>query len=126
VKTKRTILGISLVCLLVLCYYAFFGIRTARIETLQSAISQNLKQGTSSAKVRSFLDAQHLDPSNLMKPEILTYGRGRDYSNQNVVVAVKRNTRLSLLYDESIYLVFVFNDNDELIRWDVFPIYTGL
>ena len=80
------------------------------------------RTGTSSAKVRSFLDAQHLDPSTL----IMSYGRGRDYSNQNVVVAVKRNTRLALLYGESIYLVFVFNDKDELIRWDVFPIYDGL
>ena len=71
--------------------------------------------------MRSFLDAQHLDPSTL----IMSYGRGRDYSNQNVVVAVKRNTRLSLLQDEAIYLVFVFNDKGELVRWDVFPIYTG-
>ena len=124
-RKKLTVLGILLACLL-LGYYAFFGIRTTRIETLESTISQNLKQGTSSAKVRSFLDAQHLDPSNLMKPQIMSYGRGRDYSNQNVVVAVKRNTRLALLYGESIYLVFVFNDKDELIRWDVFPIYTGL
>ena len=49
-----------------------------------------------------------------------------NYSNQNVVVAVKRKTRVSLLQDEGIYLVFVFNDKDELVRWDVFPIYTGL
>jgi hypothetical protein len=99
VRKKLTVLGILLVCLL-LGYYAFFGIRTTRIETLESIISQNLKQGTSSAKVRSFLDAQHLDPSNLIKPQIMSYGRGRDYSNQNVVVAVKRNTRLALLYGE--------------------------
>jgi hypothetical protein len=125
VKTKRTILGISLVCLLLLGYIAFFGIRTTQIETLRSTISQNLKQGASSAQVRSFLDAQHLDPSNLMKPEVMSYG-GHDFSNQNVVVAVKRNTWLSLLQSEAIYLVFVFNDRDELVRWDVFPIYTGL
>ena len=125
-RKKLTVLGIWLVCLLLGCYFAFVGIRTTRIETLESTISQNLKAGTSSAKVRTFLDSQHLDPSNLMKPEVMSYGRGRDYSNQNVVVAVKRNTRLSSFYGESIYLVFVFNDKDELIRWDVFPSYTGL
>jgi hypothetical protein len=125
VRKKLTVLGMLLACLL-LGYYAFFGIRTTRVETLESTVSQNLKQGTSSAKVRSFLDAQHLDPSNLIKPRIMSYGHGRDYSNQNVVVAVKRNTRLALLYGESIYLVFVFNDKDELMRWDVFPIYDGL
>ncbi len=112
-------------CLLVLGYFAFFGIQTTRIETLRSIISQNLKQGASSAQVRSFLDAQHLDPSNLIKPEAMRYG-SYNYSNQNVVVAVKRNTRVSLLQHEAIYLVFVFNDKDELVRWDVFPIYTGL
>ena len=122
---KRAILGIFLLCLLVLGYFAFFGIQTTRIETLRSIISQNLKQGASSAQVRSFLDAQHLDPSNLIKPEAMRYG-SYNYSNQNVVVAVKRNTRVSLLQHEAIYLVFVFNDKDELVRWDVFPIYTGL
>jgi hypothetical protein len=126
VKTKPTILCISLVCLLVLGYIASFGMRTTRIETLQSTISQNLKQGTSSAKVRSFLDAQCLDPSNLMKPDVMSYGRGHNYGNQNVVVGVKGNTWLSLLQSEAIYLVFVFNDRDELVRWVVFPIYTGL
>jgi hypothetical protein len=126
VRKKRIILGILLVCLLVLGYFAFFGIRTTRTETLQRTISQNLKQGVSSAKVRRFLDAQHLDPSNLMKPDVMYYGNGHDYSHQNVVVAVKRNTGLSLLQSEAIYLVFVFNDKDELVRWDVFPIYTGL
>ena len=122
---KRAILGIFLLCLLVLGYFAFFGIQTTRIETLRSIISQNLKQGASSAQVRSFLDAQHLDPSNLIKPEAMRYG-SYNYSNQNVVVAVKRNTRVSLLQHEAIYLVFVFNDKDELVRWEVFPIYTGL
>jgi hypothetical protein len=39
---------------------------------------------------------------------------------------LSQHTRLALLYGESIYLVFVFNDKDELIRWDVFPIYDGL
>ena len=125
-KTKRTILGISLVCLLLLGYIAFFGIRTTRIETLRSTISQNLKQGASPAQVRSFLDAQHLDPSNLIKPEVMSYGRDHNFSKQNVVVAVKRNTWQSLLQSEAIYLVFVFNDRDELVRWDVFPVYTGL
>ena len=88
-------------------------------------VSQNLKHGASVIQVRSFLDAQHLDPSKLIKPEVMRYGY-YDYSNQNVVVAVKRNTQVSFLTSEAIYLVFVFNDKGELIRWDVFPIYTGL
>jgi hypothetical protein len=125
VRKKRTILGIFLFCLLVVGYFALFGIQTTLIETLRNMVSQNLKQGASSAQVRSFLDAQHLDPSTLIKPEAMEYG-GRNYSNQNVVVAVKRHTRVWLLQDEAIYLVFVFNDRDELVRWDVFPIYTGL
>jgi hypothetical protein len=125
VTKKWTILGIFLLCLLALGYFAFFGIQTTRIETIRSTISQNLKHGASSAQVRRFLDSQHLDPSNVIKPEAMRYG-SYNYSNQNVVVAVKRNTRVSLLQHEAIYLVFVFNDKDELVRWDVFPIYTGL
>jgi hypothetical protein len=125
VTKKRAILGFCLLWVIGLGYFAFFGIRTTRIETLRSIVSHNLKQGSSSTQVRVFLDAQHLDPSPLIKPEFMGYGR-HDYSKQNVVVAVKRNTWVSLLYHEAIYLVFVFNDKGELVRWDVFPIYTGL
>jgi hypothetical protein len=110
---------------LIWAYFAFIGIRTTRIETLRSIVSQNLKQGSSPAQVRGFLYAQRLNPSPLIKPEVMGYGR-YNYDRQNVVVAVKRNTWVSLLQHEAIYLVFVFNDKDELVRWDVFPIYTGL
>jgi hypothetical protein len=80
----------------------------------------------SSAQVRSFLNTQYLDPSELIGPDIMVYGRGHDFSNQNVVVAVKRNTWRSLLSSEAIYQVFVFDNQDRLLRWEIFPIYTGL
>jgi len=125
VTKKRAILGFCLLWLIALGYFTFFGIRTTRIETLRTIVSQNLKQGSSSTQVRGFLDAQRLNPSPLIKPEFMGYGR-YTYDKQNVIVAVKRNTWVSLLQHEAIYLVFVFNDKDELVRWDVFPIYTGL
>jgi hypothetical protein len=119
-------LFIALPLVLLLGYFSLFGVRTTRIQTLRSETSQGVKQGMSSAQVRSFLDARHLDPSGLIRPGVMVYGRGHDFRNQNVVVAVRRNTWRSLLGGESIYLVFVFNDQDELVRWDIFPIYTAI
>ncbi len=121
---KNLFIGLPLV--LLFGYVALFGVRTTRIESLRSETSQGVRQGMSSAQVRSFLDGQHLDPSELIRPEVMVYGRGHDFSNQNVVVAVKRNTWRSLLSSEAIYLVFVFDNQDRLLRWEIFPIYTGL
>jgi hypothetical protein len=121
---KKLFIGVPLV--LLFGYFALFGVRTTRIESLRSETTQGVTQGMSSAQVRSFLDARHLDPSELTRPEVMVCGRGHDFSNQNVVVAVKRNTWRSPLSSEAIYLVFVFDDQDRLQRWEIFPIYTGL
>ena len=123
VKKKYVIIALPL---LLLGYFAFFGVRTTRIESLRSETAHGVSGRMSSAQVRSFLDSQHLDPSELTRPEVMVYGRGHDFSKQNVVVAVKRNTWRSLLSSEAIYLVFVFDDQDHLQRWEIFPIYTGL
>jgi hypothetical protein len=121
---KHAVLAICFSCLLLLGL-AIFGIRRTRVETLQSLVSKNLKLGASSGQVIIFLDAHHLEPSKLMKPEAMRYG-SHVYSNENVVLAIKRNTWVGFLETESIQLVFVFNDNNELVRFDVFPVYTGM
>jgi hypothetical protein len=121
---KKLFIGVPVVVLL--GYVTLFGVRTTRIESLRSETTQGVRQGMSSAQVRGFLDARHLDPSELIRPEVMVYGRGHDFSNQNVVMAVKRNTWRSLLSSEAIYLVFVFDNDDRLLRWEIFPIYTGL
>lgn len=121
---RRAILVICLLCLLVLGYLGTFEVRRKRVETLQSLISQSVKKGASSDQVVSFLDAQRFEHSKLMRPEFMRIG-SHNYGNQNVVVAIKRNTWVAILQTESIQLVFVFNESDELVRFDVFPVYTG-
>ena len=117
---KRAILVIFLSCLLALAFLAFFGIRGTRIEALQSLVSQNLKNGASSGQVMSFLEVQHLEHTRLSKPEFTQLG-----GNQSVIEAIKRNTWIGLLQKESIHLVFVFNESHELVRFDLYPVYTG-
>jgi tetratricopeptide (TPR) repeat protein len=121
VKKKRAILVIFLSCLLALAFLAFFGIRRTGIEALQSRVSQNLKNGASSGQVMSFLDVQQLEHTRLIKAEFTQLG-----GNQNVIEAIKRNTWIGLLQKESIRLVFVFNESHELVRFDLYPVYTGL
>jgi hypothetical protein len=126
VTKKRAALVIFWLYMLMMAYWALFGVRRTRVETVQNLVSQNLKDGESSSQVIGFLDVQHLEHSELMKHESMILGRGHDYRNQNVIVAIKRKTWVSMLQSESIQLVFVFDDNDQLVRFDVFPRYTGL
>jgi len=72
----------------------------------------------------SFLDAQHLEHSKLIRPETMRFG-DHVYANENVIVGIKRNIGKTMLVTESIQFVFVFNANNQLVRSDVFPIYTG-
>lgn len=48
---------------------------------------------------------------------------GHDYANRSLIVAVKRYSARALLWKEMIYLVFVFDENHKLARYDVFPVY---
>ena len=112
-------------CLFALAYFATFGIRTTRIGKLQRLISENLQPGDSPDQVAHFLDAQHLDHSQIINQEMITIS-GHGYGNQNVLIAIKRNTWRSLIQTESMQLVFVFDAHDKLLRADVLTVYTGL
>lgn len=91
---------------------------TRRVGALQNLVRQNVKVGDSPDKVIRFLDAQHLERSELMKPEVMNVNR-HDYGNQNVIVAIKRHTGSPFSWDESISLVFAFNDQRELVRFEL-------
>ena len=58
---KKIILGTCLLYLLVAGYFANYGIRTTRPETLKALVEQNVKIGASPEAVMRFLDDQHLD-----------------------------------------------------------------
>jgi hypothetical protein len=120
---RRSILVISILCLFVLAFVAIFGIRTMRVETIQNLISLNVKTGASPSEVMRFLDAQDLQHTDLFRTEFMRFGQ-HDYGNQDVIIATKRNTWRAALQSESIQVVF--DPNNHLVRFDVFPIYTGL
>ena len=122
---RRAILLISVLFLGILAYLAIFGIRTTRIETIQNLISRNVKIGDSSENVLSFLDSQNLEHTNLFKTEFMRFGK-HNYGNQDVIIATKPNTWRGVIQSESIRVVFVFDISNHLIRFDVFPMYTGL
>ena len=106
-------------------YFAIFGIRTTRAETLQLLVQNNVRVGESAESVIQFLGRQKLDPSDVVQPQVLHIG-GHDYAGQRIVLAVKRHSASALVWRESIYLVFVFDENRKLVRYDVFPVYDSL
>jgi len=78
--------------------------------------------GDSVEKVSLFLDSQGLQHSAVIRPEIMML-HGHDYSNQLVVVAVKRYTARALVWKEWVQIVFVFDEDHKLTRFDVIPHY---
>jgi hypothetical protein len=50
---------------------------------------------------------------------------GHDYAKQNVIAAIKRHVAGSLVWDEAIQIVFVFNEKHELTKLDLIPVYTS-
>jgi hypothetical protein len=50
---------------------------------------------------------------------------GHDYAKQNVIAAIKRHVARSLMWDEALQIVFVFNEKHELTKFDVMPVYTS-
>lgn len=118
---KGILLGFSILLL----YLAIFGLRTERIETLRRTVSENVKVGSSSEDVAHFLDADHLEHTNLVRPALMNL-YGHKYDNELIIVSSKNHAWQSLLQSERFEIVFVFDDNHKLNRFDLFPVYTGL
>ncbi|PWT83805.1 MAG: hypothetical protein C5B58_05890 [Acidobacteria bacterium] len=122
---KRALLGATIFCLGLLAYFGIFGLRTTRVATVRGLVEGNLRAGESPDEIMHFLEARKLEHSQLIKPEFMTLG-GRDYGNQNLIVAIKRDTARAFLWSESIQIIIVFNDRHEMVRADVFPVYSSL
>ena len=105
--------------------FGFFpGKDRKRTQVLRTLVAQNVRVGDSPDLVIRFLDAQGLDHSTLMKPEYMLIS-GHDYAKQNVIAAIKRHVARSLMWDEALQIVFVFNEKHELTKFDVMPVYTS-
>jgi uncharacterized membrane protein (Fun14 family) len=121
---KRVLVLICLVCASVLAYFAISGVRTVRVEDLKNLVERNIKIGASPDAVRQFLVGQGLDPSPLRREPEASYG-GRKYGNFPVIVVLKRNTARTLMTREDVQIIFVFSEKNELVRFDLFPVFTG-
>src|ERR1051325_278489 len=122
---KRVISAAILLCLVLVAYFAIFGVRTTRISTLRELVSQNLKSGVSADEVDRFLTDKRIDHSKLMKLEAMTMG-GHQYNGQNIIWGAKRGTAKAILWREDIELIFVFSEDRKLVRYDVFPVYNSV
>ena len=111
--------------LLLLICFAQFGFRTTQVEDLRRLTEQNLAIGASPEKVLHFLDAYHLEHSELMRPEAMRLG-DHDYANRNIIAAIKRRTKIGLISREDIQLVFIFDEGHRLAKIDLVPVYTSL
>ena len=122
---KKAILAGLVLIVVVLGYFAIFGVRTTRVETVRRKVNQRLAVGASLNDVVRSLDAMHIEHSELERPQMMLMA-GHRYDNALVVVAIRRNTWRSLLQREDIYIIFVFDESQRLMRIDIFPIGTGL
>jgi hypothetical protein len=113
---------VSLAVLAGLTYFAIFGIRTTRLGSLQERVERDIQIGEPPQQIIDYLRAQKFDPSDLIRPQVMHIG-GHDYAGHNIVVAVKRNSARALLWKEMVYLVFVFDGDHKVERYDVFPVY---
>ena len=123
--TKKIVLGTCLLLLLAAGYFANYGIRTTRSETLRHLVEQNVKIGASPDEVMRFLDDEHLEHGPVRRtseyPDL-----HQTYGDVPMIGAIKRKTWRSLLMYESIQIVFVFDGNDLLVKFEFIPVYTGL
>ena len=122
---KRAGAAAIVLIVIVVSYFLIFGLRTTQIEAIRKQVDQGLPMGASPEEVSHFLDAIHLEHSELIRPEVMTMNR-RSYDNALIMVAVRRNTWRSLLQRENIQVILVFDESHKLVRIDVFPRYTGL
>ena len=122
---KKATLAVGSLLVLTLAYFAVYALRTTRPEALRRLIAQNVKVDSSPDDVIRFLDSQHLEHSRLLTmPEFSTLHHA--YGDAPMIVATKRRTLKAWWGFESIQIVFVFDNTNHLIRFDLRPEYTSL
>jgi hypothetical protein len=121
---KKIIFGTCLLFLLAAGYFANYGVRTTRPETLRGLVEQNVKIGASPEAVIKFLDEQHLEHGPIRRTSEYSDLRTA-YGDAPMIGAIKRRTWRTLLMFESIQIVFIFDENNHLARFDLHPVYTG-
>jgi hypothetical protein len=122
---KSVTLAVGSVIVLAFIYFALFGVRTTRPESLRRQIAQNVRVGCSPDEVIRYLDSQHLKRSSLFRLDRLETLHGT-YGDAPVILARKQHTFRAWWGFESIRLIFVFDERNQLLRFDLRPEYTAL
>jgi hypothetical protein len=122
---KKTSLIVGSLIVLTLAYFAVYGLRTTRPESLRRQIAQNVKVGCSTDDVIRFLDSQHLEHSSLLRLSEFETLR-RTYGDAPLILARKRRTLQAWWGFESIQIIFVFDESNRLLKFDLHPEYTAL
>jgi hypothetical protein len=122
---KKTALIIGATIVLMSADFIVFGLRTTRPESLRRQIAQSIKVGCSTDDVIRFLDSQHLEHSSLLRLTEFETLR-LTYGGAPLILARKRHTWQGWWESESIKIVFVFDKNNRLLRFDLRPEYTAL
>jgi hypothetical protein len=97
---------------------------TARVKEIRAELNRGIALGATLDEVFHFLDAEHWEHSQLVRPEVMLAG-ARRYDHTPMVMVIRRNTAHSWFIREDIQIVFVFDDSQRLVRSDILPIYTG-
>src|SRR5712664_4595676 len=122
---KKTSLIVGSLVVLTLAYFTVYGLRTTRPESLRRQIAQNVKVGSSPDDVIRFLNSQHLEHSSLLRLSEFETLR-RTYGDAPLILARKRRTLQAWRGFESIQIIFVFDESNRLLKFDLHPEYTAL
>jgi hypothetical protein len=122
---KKASLIIGSLIALTFAYFAVYGLRTTRPESLKRQITNSVKVGSSPDDVIRFLNSQQLEHSSLLRLSEFETLR-RTYGDAPLILARKRHTMQAWWGSESIQIIFVFDESDRLLKFDLHPEYTAL
>ena len=119
-KYRNLLIVFAFIALAAVDYYAFVGIRTTRPEQLRSVVARDLKPGASPDEVIQFLNSHGLHHSPVQHA-IEKDARGNQTVDGPIVVGVQERSARGLFWVESLQVVFVFDHQDKLLRFNVRP-----
>ena len=98
--------------------------RSATVADVQKQIGSGISIGAGPDKVIEYLDTHGMDHSPI-QPPASTWISGHKYAGVPIILATKANTARNLRMHEDMQIVFVFDEEYRLSRFDVFPVQTG-
>ncbi len=111
-KRKKVVVYLIFVLLLIALMAYVHGIKRVDAQKLDRLISQRLPPGTDEAQVIEFLDSNHIEHSEYI-------------SNYKRIDAYILKSTIGLV-NGRIYIVFIFNEDGKLVKYDLRELFPGL